>query len=415
MSTTTLRVPAGWVTAKDSGFSTTTLAYWRAAEWLKEAADCQQVEAPRGGRHGNPEQWIYRRKSLEAASKKATASRPEKVRTKWRATERITVDGEGFVRRKVALEVLGVSKKTLFRWTNGKCEHLGGGSLRTIRRQVSGDRWAQFWSLRELTRVRLIRKGTPRVTTEEDVYTLAKTIELTGIPEGRLRRMKERHHPLGLEARYKRVLAARRPTGWAERMRNQLAFTRQSVDSYLSRVGRPCIPPGKMTSDQAADELKVSRPTVCRWVKDGLLRGEGGCRTRIGVRPALLIEKASVNEAKEVMRTVDNRLRLRAALEAVNAEPAPATINGGPVAGQAPAQPVATGAGQGREYQSSAEWAAELGMRPKAVETKLRRLRIRGKIRALKNPDRRMNEPEYLYPRSEVLRHMNPPCTADAR
>jgi transposase len=264
-------IPAGWVVAADSGQSSSTLAYWRNAKWLTEGRDCRRVPVDRPA-FGRSHEWIYRRAALATAAKLAAGSRAVKGRERWAAVEELVSGNDRLVRQKAAVELLGVSKITLRRWTNIRCEHLGGARLATVVRPGIGGHKVRYWYRAELEKVLRRRAGSPREVTDADVYTFDQTAELTGLSPDLLRRGPDRER-LRLEVQRRRVFAGNRRTGCAERMRDRLCFTRSSVDAYVRRAGRPGVPDGMMSIDQAAAELKAGRSTVWNWLKAGVLKG----------------------------------------------------------------------------------------------------------------------------------------------
>jgi hypothetical protein len=339
------------VWAQNSGVCPETFSDWQNAGLIKEDRDCVRKLSKRS-RQGSPRliELVYLvKQSITAIRKTETERRSTSAIERWQSKGTLREGSDLLLRRRHVRKLLGITNRTLDRWTaepdetdgsdgpdktNG-CPYLGGSALSTTWRDRDGNHVLppsdtkrgpingtreldalQYWYLSEITKVRNIRKALTTNVVDPELYSLDKTAELTGIARSTLKNKRTLTKSMGLEAVVKRVrhTCKRKPRGawrpwkrvknlWVIRTRRTY-FTKTSVDGYArdhpDEPGLRKGSPGTMTTAEADAELGIQ--VSCQWTKQGLLEGElETYYTSHGLREGYRPAKESVAAAKKLI------------------------------------------------------------------------------------------------------------------
>jgi len=220
-----------------------------------------------------------------------------------------------------------IDNATLRRWSDPDgdgCVHLGGQKLSTVYCDMndgsivlSDDPNAvRCWYLSELNRVRKKIKDTPsNVDSYEDVYSLDKTSELTGVPVSTLANKRKVTDALGLVCVEVPVMSpcVRKLNRSGPLKCGKVAFTKESIDAYITthlNLQNKKGSPGSMTTAESNEKLGIT--ASWKWCLTGKLKHNGleeywvdGLGIRKGYRPTI----ESVDEAKKILDSVGGNAR----------------------------------------------------------------------------------------------------------
>jgi hypothetical protein len=206
----------------------------------------------------------------------------------------------GWFSAEATAEKLDISPTTLRNWAKG-CPYLGGSPFKPAKIAGPLGRSLYRWSQSQIDD--LLRRQSLPPNDDDSVYSIEKTVELTGLRLGILQSKRGRES-LGL-------VAAKRPVhvpyrGEKRAGTNQIqhvtAFTRRSVDAFLQSNPPNVRPRGTMTVAEAMNALRLNRSTVLRWIERGILRATPGHRVTKEGPTGYLIEKTSVDVASKAQR-----------------------------------------------------------------------------------------------------------------
>jgi hypothetical protein len=309
---TSTAVPADWVTAAKSGIPKHKLEYLRTSGRLIGGDDYRL--GPPTNPHASRPEFYYRPTALKQATREVGRPHSDKIRARWASIEQTQTTGDELIILKLAERVAGVDAATIWKWTREGCPHLPGSARLFTQTQRNGRREFRQWSRRQLEEVRRLRTGSPSRPAGDDVYSLDRTAELTGVSRDLLRRRDDRDR-LGLVATFPRVLVGTRNSGGnalrrsTEKVAGRLAFTRASVDAYVTRHGPPCVPADMMTLSAAGEALGIAPATVKDWALAGILRGNPRSKIPGGTKPGWLIDRASVREVADLIQQKGIKLK----------------------------------------------------------------------------------------------------------
>jgi hypothetical protein len=294
------------------GIEQSQIAQWR-RQGLIAKKDCRRLRVNRVGSSGPAVVWFYRVTSIRAvkrglAKRRRAANARFKARVHVHRPDRVE-NGEGpWVRLKVALERLRVSRSVAIDWINKGCPYLKGAKLRTHPQMERGQisHYVLANQVEEIDRNRAALTGA--VMGSATHYTGKEASQLTGMARGTLMLEKTCDRYGLVKSPLHKFITADGPRRRFRRQLSEVAFEKKGIDDFVKKYA---VPADKSTVAAAARLLRVSVRTVHNWCKFCPYLGramssasrdfvEKGHVTRNGV----LLTRSDVDEVWRALRSV---------------------------------------------------------------------------------------------------------------